>query len=171
MDIYLLMLRLIHIGGGVFWVGAALFLVFYVAPTVAALGPEGDRFMDRLMGSAGAAKALTIASAAVSVTGILLFWRASGYLKLGWILSAPGLAITIGSLAGLASFVIGTTIIEPTIRRLGVVGAALSAAGGAPSETQRTEFGVLQRRLTAVTRVDAYILIVSVAGMAIARSL
>ena len=35
MDIYLLMLRLIHIGGGVFWVGAALFLVFYVAPTVA----------------------------------------------------------------------------------------------------------------------------------------
>ena len=127
--------------------------------------------MDRLMGSAGAAKALTIASAAVSVTGVLLFWRASGYLKLGWILSAPGLAITIGSLAGLASFVIGTTIIEPTIRRLGVVGAALAAAGGPPSETQRTEFGVLQRRLTAVTRVDAYILIVSVAGMAIARSL
>lgn len=169
MDLYMIVLRLLHIGGGVFWVGAAWLMVFYVAPTAAAAGPEGDRFIGRLM-AGGTARALSLAALTVTISGLLLYWRQSGNLQPAWILSAPGLALTVGSLAGLTSFVLGISIIEPSVKRLGVLGAQVAAAGN-PTEQQRTDLSGLQRRLTRVTRADAYVLIVAVIGMAIARSI
>ena len=37
----LIVLRAVHVIAGAFWVGAALMLVAFVAPTVRALGPDG----------------------------------------------------------------------------------------------------------------------------------
>jgi hypothetical protein len=41
--IYLIwLLRIIHIVGGVFWVGGSLIMTFFVAPTLAATGENGN---------------------------------------------------------------------------------------------------------------------------------
>ena len=39
MDIEFVILRILHIGFGVFWVGSALFLVLILEPRLRALGP------------------------------------------------------------------------------------------------------------------------------------
>ena len=40
MDLYLIVLRALHIFAGVFWVGAALMFFFFVEPTTKKLGPQ-----------------------------------------------------------------------------------------------------------------------------------
>lgn len=42
-------LRLIHIVCGLFWVGAALVLAWFVLPVAQRLGSAGDRFVGALM--------------------------------------------------------------------------------------------------------------------------
>ncbi len=44
----LIALRILHIGGGVFWVGTTLFAAFFLEPSVSAAGPAGGEVMKRL---------------------------------------------------------------------------------------------------------------------------
>jgi uncharacterized membrane protein len=44
-----LLLRLIHILAGVFWVGAIFLIAGFLLPTARAMGREGGRFMQHLM--------------------------------------------------------------------------------------------------------------------------
>jgi uncharacterized membrane protein len=44
-----IILRLIHILAGIFWVGTAFLLAGFLAPTLRATGSEGGRFMRHLM--------------------------------------------------------------------------------------------------------------------------
>jgi len=48
MDISMLILRVIHILLGIFWVGTALFFVLFFEPTIRAAGPAGGAVMGRL---------------------------------------------------------------------------------------------------------------------------
>ena len=49
MDIVMIVLRLIHIVTGVFWVGGSFLLLSYIVPAADAAGPAGGQFMQRLM--------------------------------------------------------------------------------------------------------------------------
>ena len=46
---HIIILRIIHIGFGMFWGGVALFMPMFLLPAVKAFGPEGGRFMQILM--------------------------------------------------------------------------------------------------------------------------
>jgi putative copper export protein len=50
MDLGMGLLRLVHVGCGAFWCGAARALAGFVEPAAGALGAEGDRFRPRLTG-------------------------------------------------------------------------------------------------------------------------
>ena len=43
MDIFLLLLRLVHILSGVLWVGGALMMNFFIVPTIGATAQAGKR--------------------------------------------------------------------------------------------------------------------------------
>ena len=49
MNYLLLVLRLIHIVGGVFWVGSALLMNFFVGPTIRETGDAGKQFAGYFM--------------------------------------------------------------------------------------------------------------------------
>ena len=49
MDAVLIVLRFLHIVGGVLWAGSAIFYVLFVEPGVKALGPAGPKFMQELI--------------------------------------------------------------------------------------------------------------------------
>lgn len=42
-----IVLRLVHVVGGVLWVGFAVFGAFYLVPSIAETGPEGGKVMAR----------------------------------------------------------------------------------------------------------------------------
>ena len=48
MIILMIILRIIHIFSGVFWVGVSFFNIGFLLPTVQATGPEGQKVMQHL---------------------------------------------------------------------------------------------------------------------------
>jgi len=70
MDVYVLALRLLHIGGGVLWAGGVFILAGFIEPTVRALGSDASKFMQRFAGQSGFTQALSIA-AIVCCTGTI----------------------------------------------------------------------------------------------------
>jgi uncharacterized membrane protein len=61
--IYLIwLLRIIHIVGGVFWVGGTLIMTFFVGPTAGATGEAGQKFVGHLMNNLKFSNRMAIAS-------------------------------------------------------------------------------------------------------------
>lgn len=171
MELDLIVLRLVHIIAGVFWVGSAWFFFVFVEPTAAELGPESEKFMNGMMVRRKAPIVIIIASATTVLAGLALYWRASGGLDAAWVTSGPGIGFTVGALAAIIAFVAGLAIIKPTVDRVGALGAEMRAAGGPPSQPQLDEMAGLQARLHRVGLIDAILLTVAVALMAISRYL
>ncbi|HEV8352854.1 MAG TPA: hypothetical protein VGR24_01515 [bacterium] len=170
MDLYMAILRILHIGAGVFWAGATFFLVSFLIPTVQAAGPDGGRFMQRLA-QGSYPRAISGAAILNIVTGLLLYWRDSAGLQSAWIGSALGLTLTIGGVAGTIAFLRGVFITKPVSDRLGELGKVVAASGGPPSPEQMAEMQRLQAKLTSGARVVAYLLGFTVLAMAAARYL
>ena len=166
MDFYLLTLRIIHIVGGVFWAGSAFMLVQFVAPAVTLAGPEGAKFMQRLvLGTRFVVVTATTAGLTV-LTGLLLYWRASGGLRTEWMSTGTGVMFTIGGLAGLIALFAGTAI-GANSRKLATLGAGLQ---GPPSPEQAAEIARLQNRLSNLGAATAILLLVVLIAMAIAQN-
>ena len=53
MELLLLVLRLVHVVGGILWVGFAVFVPFYLAPAIAEVGPDGGKVMAALQRRSG----------------------------------------------------------------------------------------------------------------------
>lgn len=170
MDVYMVVLRLAHVVAGVFWAGSAFMLAGFVLPTVREAGPTGGQFMQRLA-SGKLMPTLSATSGLTVLSGLLMYWRASGGLQLGWIGSASGLAFTVGGLAGLAAFLEGILIAAPTAKRLEALGREVAGSGGQPSPEQGAELQRLQGKLVKGAEWAAILLVVAVVGMAVARYL
>ena len=165
MDIFIVSLRLIHIVGGSFWVGAAILLAAFVEPAASAAGPAGGQYMQRLAGSKMGV-AITIAAVLTVVCGFLLYWRL-GY-SLG---SVPGVTLLVGGIVGLISLVYGGAITGPTTLALGRVGAEIQASGKPPTPEQAAQMQTLQGRLRMASRINAALVTIAVITMAVARYL
>lgn len=165
----LIVLRAVHVVAGAFWVGAALMLVAFVAPTVRALGPDGGRFMQRLLAHSRFPEAMGMASAATTLAGLALLWPASGGLQGAWLRSAPGAALALAALVGLAAFAVGLAVNKPAAAGLARLGAEIG--GGAPSTEQAARLATLQRRLRLGGLWGAALLVLSTLGMGVARYL
>src|SRR5205823_6318157 len=91
-------LRLLHIVAGVFWVGSAVFVGLFLLPTARAAGPEGGRFMARLMQRTG--PVLGIAMLLTIVPGFIMYGRLSAGFNRAWVTSRPGLAGKVALVTG-----------------------------------------------------------------------
>lgn len=49
MDVVAIVLRIVHIVSGVFWVGGAALFFFYLEPTINKLGPDAEKFTDEMV--------------------------------------------------------------------------------------------------------------------------
>jgi uncharacterized membrane protein len=171
-DVVLLLLRIIHIGTGVFWVGAAFALFLFVEPSTKVLEPpERKKFLDELIKGRRYSTAILVASTLTILAGAVLYWRASGGLNATWITSATGLGFTIGALAAIVSWLLGPFAILPTIEALDRLGGEMLTAGRPPTPEEGARMGALSARLQTVGRIDLAMLTVAVLAMAVARYL
>lgn len=169
MDVLMIVLRLLHIVTGIFWVGSDLLMTFFVSPTARALGPTGGTFMQGLTRHSRYAIAMPVSSLITVVAGLALYARVSGGFNSAWILSAPGLVLTVGAVAGILAFLEGMLLIGPTMGRLEKLGQTLSEQQGPPSEVQTAEMGRLQARSQRLMYLMTILTLVAVIGMAAAR--
>lgn len=169
MSFVILLLRLIHIVAGAFWAGAAVAYFFYFAPTAKGLGPARSKFMQDLVGKHRYPLFMNVSSMLTILAGLALYWFSSSGLSATWITSGPGVGFTLGALAALVAFGIGFVGIRPRAQRIGVLGAAIAAAGGPPTPEQGAELGRLEAEIHGYERWDLALLVLSLALMATAR--
>jgi len=74
MTYVMLILRLLHIVSGAFWVGTVITAVFFIEPTAQALDREGERFLAHLVIRRRLALVLAIAATVTVTAGALLYW-------------------------------------------------------------------------------------------------
>lgn len=171
MDTYMVVLRVVHILAGIFWVGAALTTLLFIQPTARELGPAAGPFMMHLAGRKRLIDFVLSAAGLTVLAGLLMYWRVSGGLDPDWIGTAPGLSLTVGALCAIAAFAIGGSIVRPTIMANLAIGRAVAESGGPPTPEQAAELQALQRRSIAAGKAIVPLLIVAVIGMAAARYL
>jgi uncharacterized membrane protein len=162
-------LRLFHIVAGVFWVGAAAFGAFFVMPTARAAGPEGGRFVGRLMQRMG--PALGIAMLFTVVPGFILYGRVSGGFDRAWATTPTGLALGAGALATILAIIVGIAVNAPTRTKMVALRKGLEARGGTPGATEAAELARLQARIERGAQVVAVLLLLAAGAMAVARYL
>jgi uncharacterized membrane protein len=165
-----IVLRLIHILAGIFWVGAIFLIAGFLFPTVRASGPEGRRFMQHLMLRRRLPVYVGIAMLLTILSGVTLYARAAAATQGAWAESAPGIGYGIGGLAAILGAIIGVAIGGPAGRRMAAIGQQASQSGGLSAE-QQAEMQRLQRRSALGGRLTAGLLAIAAGAMAIARYL
>lgn len=168
MDWYMLVLRLFHIPSGVFWVGGSLAFVWFVGPAVGAVGPEGGKVMRQLVLRTRWVMLVTLAAGLTNLSGLLMYWRDSGGLRLEWIQTGMGAMLTLGGIAGLLAGYFGPQVGQ-TSKKLAELGERVAMAGGPPSAEDQAAMGHLQERMQSYGSISAILLVIAVLAMASAR--
>jgi hypothetical protein len=169
MDPLLLLLRIGHVGGAMIWFGGAIIGSFFLGPTAAALGKEGQPFMDHLMKRRRMGILFPVVSVVTVLCGLALYWRASNGLDGAWITSPSGLTFTIGGLAGIASLIGGFVLIGPSVAEQTAVQGELAASGLEPDAAQRERLARADRRMQLAMRFDLPLLLLAGLTMAVGR--
>jgi uncharacterized membrane protein len=165
-----LLLRLIHILAGIFWVGGAFLVAGFLLPTVRATGPEGGRFMQHLMGRRRLPVYLAIAMLLTVLSGFAMYARVSAATNGAWAGTPPGIAYGLGGLAAILGAVIGMVMGGASARRMAAIGQRITETGR-PTPEQQAEMARLQGRMTLGSRLTAGLLLLSASSMAVARYL
>jgi uncharacterized membrane protein len=165
----MIVLRLLHILGGVFWVGGAVVAAAFLIPTVRALGPAGGPFMAHMTQRMKFPLWMMAGSILTVISGVCLYWRDSRGFTSEWMHSPSGSVFGIGAALAIVSLVLGMTINSPTAKRMGAIAAAIQTAGGPPSPEQAAELQRLQRRMYLASLESAALLLLATTAMAAAR--
>ena len=162
---FIWLLRILHIGAGMFWVGGSLMAIFFLAPTVGATGEAGQKFMGHLINNMKLSNRISAAAGMTILAGAILYWIDSQGLTSPWMKSGAGIGFTIGAVFGLIGFIFGI--------RVGLLNKAMAKLGaqiqGKPTSEQMTQIQAIQKQLATASKITAPTLILAVIFMSIAR--
>jgi uncharacterized membrane protein len=171
-DPFFLLLRVVHIGSGVFWVGAAFTFFVFVSPSAKAIGSEAQgAFMDHLTRVRRFPTVVLAAGIVTVLAGAVLYWRDSGGLSAAWISTPTGIGFSIGAVAAIVSLALGPLFIAPSVDGLQAIGSRLKSEQRPPTPEEGAKLQALDQRLTQVGQIVLVLLSVAVLMMATARYL
>ncbi|MGZ9220767.1 MAG: hypothetical protein ACXW4Q_01560 [Anaerolineales bacterium] len=159
------LLRIVHIVGGVFWVGGTLMMAFFIAPTVGATAEAGQKFIGHLMGDLKFSNRMATAAGLTILAGFILYWIDSDGFTSAWLSSGAGRGFGIGAAFALVGFVFGI-LVGRTTNAMAGLGAQFQ---GKPSSVQLTQMQSLRKRQASYANTSAAMLILATVFMAIAR--
>lgn len=161
--VVLFLLRAIHIGVGVFWVGSVLLVTFYLLPAARATGAAGGQVLLEIMLRRKAPGHMIWAGWVTILAGVGLYMRNMSISHGAWGRSPMGIGMSIGALAAFLGLMIGMIVNGPAARRM----ALASTPGGTPLSD--AEGARLAQRLRIGTISTTLLLVISVVTMATAR--
>jgi hypothetical protein len=164
-----LILRLIHIGAGLFWVGAVFTTVFFLQPTAMAVGPAASPFQAYLIRDRRYALAVLTSAAITVAAGIWLLWISTNGLDPDLALDSSRLGFTVGGVVAILTFAVGASYIYPRTVRLAGIVAGVLAEGRPPNPDEQAQLGMIRAQLTRAGWVVVTGLAIAVVAMATAR--
>jgi putative copper export protein len=159
--------RVVHVFLGVFWAGTAIFLDFFLCPTLKKLGPAVEKptvmALMKLL-----APFMTVASLLVLVTGITMVVRTrlsvDQFFDGAW-----GWAMFVAFVATVISISIGLSVLAPNAARLEKVASGIK--GGPPTAAQAAMIERFAHRIETGERIETLFIIAALLLMPMARFL
>jgi uncharacterized membrane protein len=167
MSYLVLFLRLVHILGGIFWVGSALLLNFFIGPAMRATGDAGRQFAGHFMARTRFTTAMNVSVIATIVAGFWLYGIDSQWFTSPWMSSSVGTGFGIGALFALVGMATGF-MNGANNRKLAQLGAQIQ---GKPTAEQAVQLGAIQKQQGWVVPVNTWSLLLAALFMAVARYL
>jgi hypothetical protein len=169
MDWLMIVLRLIHIAGGVFWAGAVFINEGFLLPTMKATGPAGAPFMRHLMGVQQYSVRIATAGFLVILSGLGMYWRNGSVSSGAFYRSRLGMTLGLGGLTAIIALTIGLAFILPATKKMAAIGNAIQSGGGAPTPDQASTMSAMQQRVATGSHMVAGLIGLTVITMAIGR--
>lgn len=172
MQAEIVVLRLVHILGGIFWVGSGLFTSLFLMPTLARSGPVAAQVMAGLQ-RRRLFTALPVAAVLTILSGLRLMWILSAGFSREYFATSVGHTLASAGGAAIVAFIFALTVVRPAAMRAGRLAESLANASLSEGERQRigAEMGRLGRRSAVASAIVVALLVLAAAGMAVARYL
>lgn len=166
----LLVLRLVHILGGIFWLGSGLFTTFFLIPALGRAGPAAGPVMGALQ-QRRLFTVLPVVAILTLVSGVRLFQIVSGGFAPAYVSSRMGQTFLWSGVAAIAAFLLSLIVARPAMVRAGELGASMSSVPDEQRAERAVEIERLRRRSGLASLAAMVLLIGAAAGMAVARYL
>ncbi|MGH7646753.1 MAG: hypothetical protein ACREND_01440 [Gemmatimonadaceae bacterium] len=163
-----IVLRLVHVVGGVLWVGFAVFAAVFLFPTMAEIGPDAGKVMAALQRR----RLLTVFPLLALLTVISGLWLYGRAMRMapGFGASRMGMTLGFGGVCALIALLLGVLVITPSMDRANAT--AQQAAQAATNEERQALLALsAQRRARASrgTQIATSLLVIAACAMAIGR--
>jgi uncharacterized membrane protein len=170
MHVELLILRLIHVLGGIFWVGSVLFTTLFLMPALALAGANPGQIMGALQ-RRGFMTVMPIVGLLTVGSGLRLLYITSGGFTPAFFGTPMGRALSLGGNSAILAFLISIFV----MRRGNIRSARLGTELATVDDTRRTsitrELATLRRRGTVASTIVVVLLVLASCAMASARYL
>jgi uncharacterized membrane protein len=156
-----LLFRVVHILGAVFWLGGIIVLGLFLLPAARKVGPNGQEMLVEVMMRRKLGIYLPVAAVLTTLAGLALFWNNMKLSGGAWAHSAMGRGMSFGAASAILGAIIGMGVASPAARKMVTSGASL-----APEERAR-----LAKRAGLGSQVALVLLLIAALAMSVARYL
>jgi uncharacterized membrane protein len=163
-----IVLRLIHVVGGVFWVGAMLFNAAFLFPAMRDAGPDGARVAAGIM-RRRFAEITPVIALATMISGLWLYSRASVGFRAAYMRSPTGIIYAVGGLAAISAFLFGVIVVRPAMVRASALSTRIPQMEPAERDAALAQAQMLRKRAGGGGNVVAVLLFIAAAAMAVGR--
>jgi len=161
-------LRLVHITTGVFWAGTVFFVVSFLLPSVADMGPDGGKVMTALT-KRGLPTKLPIVAILAVLSGLWMYYL-EGAGGSGWYRSRFATTLGVGGASAIIAVLFGIIVAGPTVKKLGMLGPEIASMPAGPDkDAKMAEMNRLRAKNIMGLRFVAMLLGITVIAMAVAR--
>lgn len=165
-----LTLRVVHVLGGIFWVGTVLFNMVFLMPAVRDAGPDGAKVMAGLM-KRNFPVIMPIVALLTIISGVWLYYRASVGFQPAYMRSGPGAAFGAGGLLAIVALVVGIAVLRPAMIKMTALAQSAPQAPPAEREKIMATLPAMRERVALMNAVVTVMLVIAAGAMAVARYL
>ncbi len=168
MELTLAAARIIHVVGGVIWVGSMFFVATFLIPAMNEAGPDAGKVMAGLT-RRNFMIVIPVIALLTILSGLWLLSRASMGFNDAYLSSGPGRTYSLGAGFAIIAFLIGMTITRPTMGKIMKLSQAAATASPAERESIMAQVGGLRAKAAMWGKVVAFLLLGAATLMALGR--
>jgi len=168
MDLGLLVARVIHVLGGVLWVGSMFFIAIFLGPALEDAGPDAGKVMAALMKRKWMVFTPLVATLSV-LSGFYLYWRVSEGFNSAYMGSGPGMTYGTGAAAAILAFIIGVSFTRPSMTKAMELSQRMANADAGERQSLAAQIGTYRARGANSGRVVVVLLLIAATAMAVGR--
>lgn len=166
-----LMLRLVHILGGIFWVGGMMYSSFFLVPVLRSSPAVAGQVMVGLQ-RRRLFVILPIVALLTMASGIRLLMITSAGFSDAYLSTIPGRTYSAGAVAAIVAFLLAVVVSRPAFVHVGKLSASLATTTDEGGRQRITaEIQRLNRRATVANTIVVVLLLFTAMSMATARYL